>query len=96
MEPPVFFYYEMENFFQNHRRYVKSRDNEQLKGTIKSVGELSACTPIVTMRDLGINLAADNQTTLDWDAPASPCGLIAKSLFNGKCKKCCSYVYKLC
>lgn len=25
---PVYVYYQLDNFYQNHRRYVKSRDNE--------------------------------------------------------------------
>lgn len=29
---PVYVYYQLENFYQNHRRYVKSRSNEQLLG----------------------------------------------------------------
>lgn len=33
MEGPIFLYYQLENFYQNHRRYVKSRDDEQLRGT---------------------------------------------------------------
>lgn len=83
MESPVFLYYEMENFYQNHRRYVKSRDVEQLKGSIRSVSQISDCSPITTMRDLGRNTAFDG-TVISWDDPANPCGLIAKSFFNGK------------
>ncbi|KAI5303336.1 hypothetical protein KEM55_000592, partial [Ascosphaera atra] len=29
---PVFLYYKLTNFYQNHRRYVKSLDQDQLKG----------------------------------------------------------------
>jgi hypothetical protein len=79
MKGPVFFYYELDNFYQNHRRYVKSRDVDQLKGTIKSGSELSDCEPVIYMRDLGIKHAS-----LKDDDPANPCGLIAKSLFNGE------------
>jgi hypothetical protein len=32
MAKPVFVYYELENFYQNHRRYVKSRSDDQLRG----------------------------------------------------------------
>ena len=32
MKAPVFVYYELDNFYQNHRRYVKSRSDDQLRG----------------------------------------------------------------
>ena len=32
IKAPVYVYYQLENFYQNHRRYVKSRSNEQLLG----------------------------------------------------------------
>lgn len=28
----IFLYYQLDNFYQNHRRYVKSRSNTQLDG----------------------------------------------------------------
>ncbi|KAJ6684170.1 CDC50/LEM3 FAMILY-RELATED [Salix viminalis] len=31
MKSPVFIYYELDNFYQNHRRYVKSRSDKQLR-----------------------------------------------------------------
>eukprot|EP01083_Nonionella_stella_P071828 193175_1 len=40
---PVFVYYELKNFYQNHRRYVKSRDDSQLMGD--SDGS-STCEPL--------------------------------------------------
>lgn len=67
--PPVLFYYRLTNFYQNHRRYVKSLDTDQLKGeavaasTIKS----GSCDPL--------RLAEDGR-------PYYPCGLIANSKFN--------------
>lgn len=81
MKQPVYVYYALENFYQNHRRYVKSRSNPQLKGLVKSVDDLSNCEPIVTIKDLGYNKVL-NGSTLPDDAPANPCGLIAKSYFN--------------
>ena len=32
MKAPVYMYYKLRNFYQNHRRYVKSRSDSQLKG----------------------------------------------------------------
>ncbi|KAI0134216.1 lem3 cdc50 family protein [Xylariales sp. AK1849] len=69
LQPPVLFYYHLTNFYQNHRRYVKSFYDKQLKGdavTTQNVKD-SDCTPL----------------TVDEDGkPYYPCGLIANSLFN--------------
>lgn len=69
MGPPVLFYYRLTNFYQNHRRYVKSLDTDQLKGTAVSKGVIGggSCDPL----RLG-----------DTGKPYYPCGLIANSLFN--------------
>jgi hypothetical protein len=67
--PPVFLYYRLTNFYQNHRRYVKSLDTDQLKGDHLSNSTISssACEPL----------------KLDPNGKAYyPCGLIANSLFN--------------
>ncbi len=34
------------NFFQNHRNYVKSRSDKQLKGATTSASQLSDCSPL--------------------------------------------------
>ena len=66
--PPVYLYYRLTNFYQNHRRYLKSLDTSQLKGSAidKSSIDGSACDPLRS-RD---------------DKPIYPCGLIANSIFN--------------
>ena len=43
MVSPIYVYYQLTNFYQNHRRYVKSRSDEQLRG---SIGSLGTCTPV--------------------------------------------------
>lgn len=43
MEGPVYVYYELSNYFQNHRRYVKSRSDTQLRG---EGGDTGTCTPL--------------------------------------------------
>jgi hypothetical protein len=67
--PPVYLYYRLTNFYQNHRRYVKSLDTDQLKGHFvhNSTIHDSSCNPIKTNHD-GIAYY--------------PCGLIANSVFN--------------
>jgi len=46
MKSPVYFYYQLENFLQNHRRVVTSRSNPQLEG--QSSPDLSTCDPLET------------------------------------------------
>ena len=69
LDPSVLFYYKLTNFFQNHRRYVKSLNSDQLKGKFVSPSSLdnSDCKPLGTLDGMAIY----------------PCGLIANSLFNG-------------
>ena len=68
IQPPILFYYRLTNFYQNHRRYVKSVDIEQLKGTARSVSDINSgdCGPLDVV---------DGK-------PYYPCGLIANSMFN--------------
>jgi len=84
MEAPVFVYYELDNFYQNHRRYLKSRNSEQLNGEVKSVSELDDCEPIIRNKDVSPTLLNLNNVPLDPEGPANPCGLVAKSVFTGK------------
>lgn len=80
---PIYVYYELGNFYQNHRRYVKSRSYQQLMGEeITDNDARDQCDPVVTNQDMGKEFAWDKVTVLDPDAVAIPCGLIAKSLFN--------------
>lgn len=44
MKQPIFVYYQLDNYYQNHRRYVKSRSDEQLKNP-SSENEISDCKP---------------------------------------------------
>lgn len=74
LAPPVLLYYQLTNFYQNHRRYVKSFDQNQLDGKARSAKDIngSDCDPLKG------ELQADGVTWL----PYYPCGLIANSLFN--------------
>ncbi|KAM9320351.1 cell cycle control protein 50C-like [Gastrophryne carolinensis] len=67
----VYMYYGLSNFFQNHRRYVKSRYDSQLLGrnvtNAESIEKLSYCAPFSVYSN---------------GAPMAPCGAIANSLFN--------------
>jgi hypothetical protein len=80
---PVYVYYELGQFYQNHRRYVKSREDKQLAGNYLSVSELSNCDPIIQVGDLWYNQKKSVSGVMLKDKdPAIPCGLVAKSFFN--------------
>jgi hypothetical protein len=72
--PPILFYYRLTNFYQNHRRYVKSFDVNQLKGNDVSVSSIRSgeCDPL--------DVAPANGSKPE--RPYYPCGLIANSMFN--------------
>lgn len=80
MEGPVFVYYELDNFYQNHRRYVKSKNVNQLQGEGVSSSDISDCSPIKYNSDLR-KYRVISSSLLDNEL-ASPCGLIAASFFN--------------
>ena len=83
MTKDVFVYYRMKNFYQNHRRYIKSKSNKQLRGNWLSEGDIKDdCDPIILNKDLYEGILGLNKTELDPNEVAHPCGLIAKSLFN--------------
>ncbi|XP_011168365.1 cell cycle control protein 50A isoform X2 [Solenopsis invicta] len=71
-EGKVYMYYGLTNFYQNHRRYVKSRDDNQLLGKLDHENLLVSndCEPFAYKEV--------NGTT----KPIAPCGAIANSLFN--------------
>ncbi|KAL6896085.1 Lem3/Cdc50 [Trichoderma longibrachiatum] len=72
MGPPVLFYYQLTNFYQNHRRYADSFDVDQLKGHNRTYGDIHSgkCTPLYGDTVNGVK------------KPYYPCGLIANSMFN--------------
>ncbi|KAK9431963.1 ligand-effect modulator 3 family [Lipomyces doorenjongii] len=70
MSPPILVYYRLTNFYQNHRRYVQSIDEQQIEGQPRSAAALTSaqlCKPLI------VN---------DEGKPYYPCGLIANSYFN--------------
>ncbi|XP_058727500.1 ALA-interacting subunit 3-like [Vicia villosa] len=66
MEAPTFVYYQLENFYQNHKRYVHSRSIKQLRND-KYMTLTDDCKP---------------EDELNSTAAIVPCGLVAWSLFN--------------
>eukprot|EP00253_Pinus_taeda_P000601 PITA_00601 len=66
MKPPIYIYYQLDNFYQNHRRYVASINNDQLMYA-DSGNTTTGCDP---------------EATTENNLSIIPCGLIAWSLFN--------------
>ncbi|XP_051133807.1 ALA-interacting subunit 1-like isoform X2 [Andrographis paniculata] len=66
MKQPIYVYYQLDNFHQNHRRYMKSRSDKQLMSRA-SEGDTQKCWPEDVTKD---------------GMPILPCGLIAWSVFN--------------
>lgn len=72
LQAPIFLYYRLTNFYQNHRKYVKSLSYNQLHGDVITPADAaSSCSPVAT--EPGTNKIY------------YPCGLIANSMFNGEC-----------
>lgn len=59
MKHPIYVYYELDGVYQNHRRYVKSRSDVQLKGeTISDPSkELVACEPQLFYEVRGVTMS---------------------------------------
>lgn len=85
---PVYMYYKLTNFYQNHRRFAKSRDTQQLAGN--DVTPSSDCKPILVPGAFWNNVSQQvqvgdgtvYQTATYNDFYYSPCGLVAWSMFN--------------
>jgi len=71
MQGPVNMYYQIENFYQNHRDYVKSRCDSQLNGNADpGSSSLSSCDPYTYYN------SSDPSTVY------LPCGLVANTMFT--------------
>ena len=80
IDKPVFVYYQLDGFYQNSRRYLKSKNIDQLRGETDSTDD---CEPAETNdeMELPISIAIDG-TPLVGSIKAIPCGLMAKTFFN--------------
>lgn len=67
IKKPVYVYYKLTNFYQNHRKYVQSFDRKQINGKAVKYEDLDTnCEPLRNINGKAIY----------------PCGLIANSMFN--------------
>jgi len=70
----IYFYYGLDNFYQNHRRYVRSRDDAQLHGKLSDKVSPNCAAPF----DKGlVGNSTHNETR-----PIVPCGAVANSMFT--------------
>ena len=78
-------YYQLDGFYQNHRRYVKSKSDDQLNGkdiSYEAMKDSQDCDPVITNKDMDKTTSVEGNALNETDV-AIPCGLIAKSYFNG-------------
>ena len=90
-------YYELSNFYQNHRRYVTSRSDGQLRAAEDATvfpdfraavnkAEVQTCTPLVCSGNAGNNGCGTSSEAVAANGRNNliyyPCGLIARSMFN--------------
>lgn len=73
----LFLYYELSNFFQNHRRYVQSRSDPQLRNEVTIPRRGSPTDELRQECDPTQSLLFKNTSLIYY-----PCGLIATSYFN--------------
>ena len=81
---PFIFAYELNGFHQNMRNYLVSRSDDQLKGNEVSAAVLKKkklCEGARTNGEMNINKSFNN-SDLDPDDIAIPCGIMAKTFFN--------------
>jgi hypothetical protein len=87
MPAPVYLYYKIENFYQNHRRFVRSKSDNQLAGKSVTASEVSDCSPLRSPDELrniqGAYVNANGGGSRSYGSMIySPCGLVAWSMFN--------------
>ena len=85
IDAPVFVYYQLDGFFQNSRRYLKSKETDQLTGD--DIKAHDNCEPAETNKEMGFSStqkALDDNTVLNPNDIAVPCGLVAKTFFNDR------------
>ena len=89
MEKDIMVYYQLDGFYQNHRRYVKSKSDAQLKGKFIELSQMKDnhdCDPVITNEQMGQLTSFIGNRDLEPSDVAFPCGLMAKNFFNDRYK----------
>lgn len=53
MKAPIYIYYELDNYYQNHRRYIKSTSDKQLRYGLQQK-DISSCKPMESSNGLPV------------------------------------------
>lgn len=78
VHPPSYFYYSLTNFYQNARKYAKSRSDTMNQGQLpKTFFDVETCTPYLYRND-----SSKGAGGFDASEFIYPCGLTARSFFN--------------
>ena len=85
MKAPIMIYYKLDGFYQNHRRYIRSKSVNQLYGKSEDTGD---CGPIYKNEDIDNDIIYEKKEEKGEKGEeyskenAIPCGLMAKTFFN--------------
>ncbi|KAL7702151.1 LEM3 (ligand-effect modulator 3) family / CDC50 family [Lotmaria passim] len=87
LKKPVYLYYGLDNFFQNHRRFVNSKSDAQLAGGHVTLKAIAISTSPLTfpgeIRHQGnTSITIDQKLHTFKDVVYAPAGLIPWSMFN--------------
>ena len=70
-------------FYQSHRKFFGSKSYDQLLGKDLREADLSSCKPAIKNSDMFSKKNHDGTKDLDQAKVAYPCGVMARSIFNG-------------
>lgn len=76
MEQPIYVYYILHDYNQNHKRYVRSVDWSQIHGKNQSAAKLVGC------KGQKRYVTDSKNVTLEQNGLMNPCGLMSWSYFN--------------
>lgn len=79
----TFIYYEINGFYQSHRKFFGSKSQLQLTGQAIVEADASSCKPVIKNADLYKKTNWNESAQLDPTKVAYPCGAFARAIFNG-------------
>ena len=87
MKKPIMVYYQVDGIIQNHRFYMDSKSDKQLKGEEEDdFKKDKICESALTVEQMEQNMVhgwwGNEDGDLSPDTLANPCGLISKTYFN--------------